>query len=77
MTLSTKPYQNSKLLIGDDGIRVYIRDPIDHSRVLRNDTRTMLFNWCNDNCKGKYWVGMGFGMFELENDATLFKLRWS
>jgi len=34
-------------------------------------------SWCEDNCCGK-WHGNGFiFMFELENDAVAFKLRWS
>ena len=69
-------YANGKLLIGGEGIRVYVRDPIDQGKVFRNKTRDMFFDWCNENCTGRYWVGMGFGMFELQDDATLFKLRW-
>jgi hypothetical protein len=68
---------NPKLLMNSNvGTRVYIRDPIDRGSVLRNDSRDAIFEWCEENCQGKYWVGMGFGQFELEDDVTLFKLRW-
>lgn len=59
-----------------DGIRIRIRDPIDNGLVLRNSTREELFAWCGENCSGAYWVGMGFAEFELEQDATLFRLVW-
>lgn len=66
-----------RLLMGDiGGITVYIKDPDDGMKVLRDKNRDMLFFWCQDNCKGKYWIGMGFGKFELQEDATLFALRW-
>lgn len=57
--------------------RHYIRDPKDGGRVLRNDTRELVHAWCMAHCKGKYWIGMGFGCFELESDAVLFLLKWS
>lgn len=56
--------------------KVYLRDPIDGGRILRNDTRDSLFEWCGQNCEGAYWVGMGFAEFELEQDLLLFKMRW-
>lgn len=65
-----------KLLFDHDVPRIYIRDPVDGGCVLRNDSRDMLFKWCEENCKGRYWIGMGFGQFELKDDAILFKLRW-
>lgn len=60
-----------------DPIRIQIVDPLDGGRILRNDSRDMLFDWCLGNCRGGYWVGMGFGLFELEDDALLFRLRWA
>lgn len=57
-------------------IRVYIRDPIDKGIILRSNTRDELFLWCRQNCRGRYWIGMGFGQFELEDDAILFSLCW-
>ena len=68
-------YLNGRLLFGD-GIQVYVNDPVDGHKVFRNLSRDMLFDWCEENCTGRYWVGMGFGKFELQDDATLFKLRW-
>jgi hypothetical protein len=48
--------------------RLWLRDPIDGARVLRNVSRDRFETWCNENCQGKYWVGMGFIDFELIND---------
>jgi len=48
--------------------RLWLRDPIDGARVLRNISRDMFETWCNEHCQGKYWVGMGFIDFELIND---------
>ena len=59
-----------------ESVRIYVRDPNDGSRILRNNSRDMLFEWCRENCSGGYWIGMGFGQFELGNDAVLFKMRW-
>lgn len=70
-------YKSDRLIFGEVGNKVVVRDPIDNSHVFSDSTRDMLFNWCDENCTGRYWVGMGFGMFELQEDATLFKLRWS
>lgn len=60
-----------------DPIRVYVRDPVDNGIILRGGSRDMLFSWCNENCQGRYWIGMGFGQFEFANDAFLFRLAWS
>lgn len=54
----------------------YIRDPVDGGRILSSESRAMLFDWCEENCQGKYWIGMGFGQFELAADAVLFRLTW-
>jgi len=54
----------------------YIKDPVDGGKILRNDSRDMLFDWCETHCQGKFWIGMGFGQFELESDAALFLLTW-
>jgi hypothetical protein len=35
-----------------------------------------LFDWCDANCQGRFWVGMGFGRFEHKDDAVLFELSW-
>ena len=66
----------SKLLIKGYSINVSVRDPVDHGRVLRETSRNQMFEWCHENCEGHYWIGMGYGEFDLPNDATLFKLRW-
>jgi hypothetical protein len=65
-----------RLLIQDDGIKVQVVDPIDGGPVLRNDSRDHMFDWCADNCRGKFWIGMGFGRFELQKDAVAFSMRW-
>lgn len=57
--------------------RVKVRDPTDGMQILSDDTRAMLFNWCKDNCQGRYWIGMGYGEFELETDSILFRLTWT
>lgn len=65
-----------KLLIGDVGIMVWLNDPVDGGRILRDESRDMLFDWCSLQCRGRYWIGMGFARFELEEDALLFRLSW-
>jgi len=66
----------NELLLKSQGIRVFVRDPVDRGSILRETSRDLLFEWCRENCEGHYWIGMGFGEFELQNDATLFALRW-
>jgi surfactin synthase thioesterase subunit len=56
--------------------RHYVRDLIDGGHVLRNESRDRLWKWCEQNCKGRYWIGMGFGTFELDEDAILFNMVW-
>lgn len=60
-----------------NGIKVKVRDPVDNYPILQEDSRSLLFKWCEDNCRGRFWIGMGFGKFELEEDATLFRLTWT
>ncbi len=67
---------NRLLFHSINAIRIYINDPIDNGKTLRDSSRDMFFNWCEEHCIGKYWVGMGFCEFELEDDVTLFKLTW-
>ena len=59
-----------------DAKRYYIKDPIDGGRILRNESRRQLQNWCEKHCEDRYWIGMGFGQFKSEKDAALFLLRW-
>ena len=59
-----------------DAKRYYIKDPVDGGRVLRNDSRHEIHEWCKQHCKDRYWIGMGFGQFKSEKDAALFLLRW-
>jgi hypothetical protein len=33
--------------------------------------------WCKDNCIGLYYGAFTHYRFELEEDATAFKLRWA
>ena len=54
-----------------------IPDPVDGGRILRTDSRDIIWTWCEEHCKGEFWVGMGWGSFELESDAVMFLLRWS
>ena len=61
----------------DKAKRYYIRDPVDGGKVLRNESREIIWKWCELHCKGKFWIGMGFGTFDLKSDAMLFLLRWS
>ncbi len=60
----------------DAAKRYYIKDPIDGGRILRNESRDKIFEWCEKHCEDRYWIGMGFGMFKSEKDAALFLLRW-
>lgn len=60
-----------------DAKRYYIKDPVDGGRILRNDSRVEIMRWCNQHCKDRYWIGMGFGQFKSEKDAALFLMRWS
>lgn len=66
-----------KLLFEEVGIMVWIRDPIDHGNILRDESRDMLFDWCEQTCRGRFWIGMGFGRFEYDDDALMFRLRWA
>lgn len=39
-------------------------------------------DWCKEHCKGRFEITARttrqiFGVFELEEDATLFLLKWS
>ena len=51
--------------------RLWVRDPIDGGRILRDSSREMLFGWCDEHCQGRFWVGMGFMDFELDEDYVL------
>jgi hypothetical protein len=68
-----------RLLLSYDGQRwrVWVKDPIDGGSVLREASRNDMFEWCEHSCRGRYWIGIGFGDFEHEDDATLFRMRWS
>jgi hypothetical protein len=72
------PLVSRLLMDGDirDQHTVWVRDPIDGGRVLRDASRDQMFEWCEANCTGRYWIGMGFGRFELADDALLFSMRW-
>ena len=61
----------------DTAKRHYIRDPVDGGKVLRNESRDTIWAWCEEYCKGEFWIGMGWGSFKLERDAVMFLLRWS
>lgn len=82
---TARPVAKYAMIDKDDKIRffhtfakqVFVKDPIDKQSVFSESSRTLLFDWCKENCKGCFWIGLGFGQFELEADATLFLLRWS
>lgn len=57
--------------------KVKVKDPVDGLGILRDSSRELMFAWCDNNCKGEFWIGMGFGKFELEQDAILFRLTWT
>jgi hypothetical protein len=57
--------------------RLWVKDPVDGGKVLKNSSRDILFEWCDKNCSGRYWVGMGFIDFELVSDYTLAILSLS
>lgn len=72
-----KTVTQEKLLFDQSlGTQIFIRDPIDNGKVLREESRARLFDWCELNCHGRYWVGMGFVRLELDEDVVLFKLMW-
>lgn len=54
--------------------RLWINDPIDGSAILRESSRQMFDNWCEEHCSGRFWVGMGFIDFELQEDWALATL---
>lgn len=56
--------------------RLWVRDPINGHRILQENSRDKLFNWCAENCTGDYWVGMGYMDFELEEDFVLAVLTY-
>jgi hypothetical protein len=68
---------NWEALINTNTKRYYIKDPYGGGEFLRTSTREEMFNWCDQYCKGMFWIGMRFGQFELDSDATLFLLRWA
>jgi hypothetical protein len=74
--MSVLMHGDGRMVQASDPIRIRISDPIDGGSILREDSRDVLFEWCLDNCKDGYWIGMGFGLFESEDDALLFRLRW-
>ena len=72
-----KTVTQEKLLFDQSvGTRIFVRDPTDNGKVLRDENRAKLFEWCENNCHGRYWVGMGFVRLELDEDVLLFKLSW-
>jgi uncharacterized membrane protein len=75
--LTSDEFNNTYVTDFIHSIRIYVKDPVDGAFILGDNQREMLFGWCSNNCKGKYWIGMGFGQFELTEDALLFKLTWS
>lgn len=52
---------------------INVRDLVDNLTIPGES----LFEWCDKNCQGRFWIGMGFCKFELEEDATLFRLTWT
>ncbi len=56
--------------------RYYIKRDRKAIMSMTNTDLEKLYAWCDKNCKGQYILGMGYGMFELDSDATMFMLRW-
>ena len=56
--------------------RHYIKRDRKSVMNITNKDLEDLYAWCDKNCKGQYILGMGYGMFELDSDATLFLLRF-
>lgn len=75
---TNKKIPSDRLLFKASGpYRIFVRDPIDGGLVLRSESREEMFEWCEENCRARYWIGMGFASFEDEDDSILFRLRWS
>jgi hypothetical protein len=76
--LTVEPSVTKDKLLFDQtiGTQIFVRDPIDGGKVLREESRNKLFEWCETNCHGRYWVGMGFVRLELDEDVILFKMIW-
>jgi hypothetical protein len=51
--------------------RLWIRDPVDGGKILREETKDVLFDWCDNHCVGRFRVGMGFIDFELDEDYVM------
>lgn len=64
-------------LHADVAKRIYFPDPYDGMRVYSTQTREDMFKWCEEYCKNKYWIGMGFVQFESKEDEAHFFLTWS
>lgn len=57
--------------------KFYIRIPYDHPASWAE-----LYHWCKENCQGEFRGNPKFGIvsgivFEKEEDAIMFSLKWS
>ena len=59
-------------LKGKRGKRIYL------GLRMPDDERQHVRQWCEDNCRGRWWISdsVVYGSFELEDDAMLFKMVW-
>jgi hypothetical protein len=64
------------LLHNEPGYRVEVKNTYNTGSYISNDSIDEMWVWCRTNCMGRFHIGIDFGRFELEEDATLFKLRW-
>jgi hypothetical protein len=58
------------------GYCLWLRDPISNRRILSDETRKVLSEWCDKNCQGRYRVGMCYVDFELDSDFCLAVLHY-
>jgi hypothetical protein len=61
-------------------IQVEFKIPTDNWITYLIDHERKLNAWCKENCAGEWRRNhrdVGFYEFELEEDATLFALKWS
>lgn len=61
-------------------IKVEFRIPTDSWITYLNAHERKLNAWCRENCSGEWLrtpTDVGVYEFELEQDATMFALKWS
>lgn len=51
--------------------RLWLCDPTDGEIFLNDEYRDFLFDWCDSHCAGRFWVGVAFMDFELDEDYVM------